>query len=445
MKTTLPLGEKIKQIRQGKGISQENMARAINSNQSFIHRFENGLVECDAKTLASIRRFLEIENAPLLEHELKLYKDRIWMWDDLMNADRTADARAMQVEMSTILDLPFEHNLSLLYLNAEARLLIKESNFSAAEEKLNEIEPMLNNASDECMHLFHRNKGFIYAFFGDYKKGLKHYLLTLEYTTNNAKPNTAIFTNMGVAYLGIGKPYHAIEFFMRAKNEYTGDRAHVIGPLANSMLATAYLIIGEYTKAKKIFEDSLIQARNVNNGPLITLTLTNMSLLKIKMGNYTESIELCDQALKYCPDKNTLSSMIISGERQGLDIICMILFNKGLALLKMKEFAQCQEVVERGLALAKGNEKFTTSFTALGHLTSLNNSSSIDYLENVAIPYFRVGSGNDKLLAVDICKELEAFYIKRRSRTKASTFVAIVRDMYEEMFIGEVDVDTHSR
>jgi len=121
------LGERLRQIRDAKGMSIETLAQEINSNKSTVSRIERGETSVSAENMAKIRKALGIEKVPLLEHELQLYKDRLWVWNDLLEADRVADARAMQEEMAVLLDVPFEHDLYTLYHAIGLWLLCREN------------------------------------------------------------------------------------------------------------------------------------------------------------------------------------------------------------------------------------------------------------------------------------------------------------------------------
>jgi len=56
VQTTIPLGEKIMQIRTAKNLTQENLAYGIGRNAVYISRIENGQVEITPKTLTKVRR-----------------------------------------------------------------------------------------------------------------------------------------------------------------------------------------------------------------------------------------------------------------------------------------------------------------------------------------------------------------------------------------------------
>ncbi|MCL2362898.1 MAG: hypothetical protein FWC73_13940, partial [Defluviitaleaceae bacterium] len=98
-----------------------------------------------------------------------------------------------------------------------------------------------------------------------------------------------------------------------------------------------------------------------------------------------------------------------------------------------------QEMIADGRLLANGDKKFTIGFNALECLVNIDDASSVKYLEDVAIPHYKAGDGSDKVMALELCKEIEAYYKKKRVKTKASAFTTIVRDIYEDMFLGESD------
>jgi len=439
MKNDLLIGEKIKQIRSSKGISQENMARAIKSNQSYVYRLELGQAECSTEMLAAIKKFLEIENAPLLEHEINIYRQRIWVWDSLLDVNRLEDAKEMQSEMSSVLKLPYEQDLHLLFTMVMTRLLLREHNFPKAEELMNNADTLIENASNDALFMYHRNKGAIYAYRGDNKNGLKHSLQAINIKGSNIKPDGIILSNIGVLYLGLGRPYHAMKYLERALEESRSSHTHFYRSHISTALASLYTFMGEHTKAKELFDESLNYAVSSNNVVQRALAMSNLGLFYIKIGKYEEGVELCNQALEYMQDSGLTDKRLTTNKGfSSSPQYKIVLFNKGLGLLKMKEFAKCQEVAAQGKALADGDEKASTMFDTLMHFTNLGDSSSEKHIENVAIPYFRAGDGFDRLLAIDLCKDLETHYRKKRAMTKAFAIATIARDIYEEMFIGEI-------
>ncbi|MCL2378071.1 MAG: hypothetical protein FWC77_02990, partial [Defluviitaleaceae bacterium] len=422
-------------------ISLDNMAYAIKSNKTFLYRLEHGQVECNNETLAAIKKFLEIENAPLLEHEVALYTSRLWAcYRMLGNTMLLSEAKTMLGELSPILDLPFENDLYLLYLLIEVSTTLAEANFPAAAEKISKIEPLMDGASVEAFYMFHRSKGSLSMISGDYKGALKHYLQITDIVSDHVKPDTVLFSNIGMAYIGIGKPYNAIINLECARHKY--GSANKSNANVDITLALAYTIVGEYYNAKKIFDTSLINARTANDSTMICINLSYMSFLSFNKGNYEECISLCDQVLAYCQEDSTQPGVVAIGQKNTIQ--CTAILNKCKGFFKMKEYAKCQEMIANGRLLANGDKKFTIGFNALECLVNIDDASSVKYLEEVAIPHYKAGDGLDKVMALELCKEMEVHYKKKRAKTKASAFTAIARAIYEDMFLGEIDIDFNS-
>jgi len=201
----LSLGEKIKQIRIAKELSQESLAYAAQCNVSTISRIETGQLECTPKILAAIRKFMEIENAPLLDHEIARYRQDLNLVGSLLGADRNAEAKALASKLASIIHLPFEQELYLEFYVRETSILTKDPNFptAEAEERLNTAEALLDSANNETLYLFHHNKAtFHLMHMGEPKNALKHILIALDLK----EPTARILGNIGVLYNVLDKP-----------------------------------------------------------------------------------------------------------------------------------------------------------------------------------------------------------------------------------------------
>ncbi|MCL2528290.1 MAG: helix-turn-helix transcriptional regulator [Defluviitaleaceae bacterium] len=260
--TPLPMGEKIKQLRIAKGLSQENLAQAIDKSTTFISRLEHDEAEIDTNLLIAIKQYLGVENAPLQKHELELYKSHIWAWNDMVHNRRMEEAKAMRDELSVIQDLPFERELNVLYLMIATRIAVTEWNMTQVEENIISVEDYITEASPDVLYLYHRNMGTLKYYKADFKNCLYHHQQALEYNDNKLRPDVQLMFSIGECFLQIGKPIVALPYLERAKREFIGDRTHQLMYALDITLAGCYMLFGDYEKAKKMYEDLLSMVRS---------------------------------------------------------------------------------------------------------------------------------------------------------------------------------------
>ena len=421
--TNLSLGEKLMYVRKAKGLSLENVADAIHSSASHVRRIELSETKCDHATLAKIKEYMAIKNAPLLEHELRIYKERIWVWNELITTARMAEAEDMRQELAVILALPFERELYLLYIMTECRIYLTMSNLPPVEERLAEAEPFISEAGDVVRFLYYRCKGLMHAFGGDNNAALQYFLKCLNCDYNNIMPAFSVYYIIGRIYISLGKLYNSIKYLERAVTEYTGDREHHSFAAARVDLAICYIYVKDYDKAVELCNAAIIQAESIKNTDHLGPAKATLALCIFKMGKHDEALKLMDEALelfqKHTPDYK------------------VHLINKTRFLVDMKNYSQAEELSKQILPLIEDNDILTMLYTTECHRMTLNNAESIEYLENTAIPSFMaIGDLASMYMALQICEALEAHYTKKRSKMKALTMTATIRDIYGKMFMG---------
>ena len=425
----LSFGEKIRQIRVNKGLHQEDLAKAINTSKMFVSRLERGQADYDAHMLANIRKFYGIENAPIFDHELEDYRNRLWVCNDLITAQNLQHAKTMLATLSPIMELPFERDLTLLYLMTEARILFREENLEAGEERLNRTEALLDEASSEALHLYHYNRGFLLLIRRDHKASLRHHLQCLNHENNNVKLGVGVLYNIGTIYLQIGKPWQALTYLEYSKMKYDLGRTNILESSINTNLALAYTFVGEYEKAESLYNDALAQVKSTNNDLLTGIALASLSFMYLCKGNNAESLKAYNKSLILVKNHS---------------IYVKILTRKAFCLVRMKDFAQCKEVIEQCRELNKDDKNLAISIEAISHIMTLDNSESADHLENFVIPHFRTSNDFENggiYRALTFCEILEAHYRKKRKIKKANEIAVVGRDIYKEIYFGGVDFE----
>ena len=427
--SALPIGEKLRLIRVAKGLSQENVAHATKSSISTISRIELGQIECSATMLPAIKTFLGVGEAPLFEYELKIYEDQLFILNDLADAYRTADARDKQSKMFPIEELPFERDLNLLYAVIDARLHFHEGNLEAGVAQLDKCEPYLDEACDEVKHIYYRNMGYVYTVRGDIKTAQKQYLRVLDFQSDKLKANAITLYCIGMLYFNLGQPIHAIKYLERAEQAYSGDKTSIVKTSLYNMLANCYTVSYDFGLAKKLQLEALAYARSIHDEESMSHSLLSLSTTCIRMGNPEEALIYIDEGLNL-PDVS--EGPYLSNHFDA----CII---KLTALAALKKHSLCQPVIEQAKALSKGSEACTIKLEATIHMMTISNKQSSDYLEEIAIPYFRALGGFQNYTTLEWCNALEAVYKKRGLTKKANAIAAITRDIYREMVLGPGD------
>ncbi|MCL2571352.1 MAG: tetratricopeptide repeat protein [Defluviitaleaceae bacterium] len=419
---SLPLGHKIMQIRNSKGLSQDNVALAIGRNNKFVSRIENGQTEISPAVLEGLRRYLKVESAPLLDYELELYEQRLWMCSEMLDAFRIEEAKKRLHDLASILDLPYEYNLIFIYSMLEIRLLFAEANIPEAEKKLGDIEHLVDKASDRALYIYHMNKGYIYTFHQYHKHALYHYEKARE-LIGDSKPEMKLLTNLGVAYYNRGNVYHAIRYYERAIEEYQGDNVNIALPNTKKLLALCYVRIGENSKAIKILDTVIPQMKIIGGNAMLGEALQIKGVVSHNEGNYDEAITIFDEALEHLKiDKRAYVHALSS---------------KTVTLRKLKRFADVQKAIETTRLMAADNERLSMILDSAGCLASLRDPDSIRFLEDVAISYYRDLGGIHNYMAIDICRELKDHYDKKKSKINALTISDIMRQIYDELYFHE--------
>jgi len=435
--SNLHLSKKIAQLRKLKGMSQASLAEAVDRSIMHISRIERGEAACDDEMLMAIKKAMGVEDAPLTEHELEEYIGRLWVFSDLVHVNNVYEAKKIQGTLSPILELPFERNLTLLYIMIETRILFKEGNLAAGKERLTTAETLLDAASPEALHFYHRNMGFVLMQTGEYKTALKHFLKCLDYKTDNIKPDANIELNIGLAYINFGKPWQALIYFEQAKIKCDVGMENTLESRINGALAIGYMHVGEYSNAEQRHNNALVQAKRTNNSGDIGMTLANISVMYLIKGDYKKALDTCVQAMELLKDH----PMELLKEHP---IYKTLFANQAIILMQMKEFAKSRDILEQCKALVHDDESYAILLEAISHLMTIDKGESSDYLVNIAIPHFRArnemtNAGIYQALA--LCDLVEAYYRKNRKIKKANEIAVIGRDIHKEIFFGELDLD----
>jgi len=447
----LTLGEKIKEVRQFIGMSQHNLAKVTGRGVGTISRIENNKAECDAALLRVIKKAMGISNAPLLQGENATFRERLYVWRNLINSRNPQEARAMSDDLAAILYVPFEQDLVISYIMYEIKLLIAENDFMQAEKLVTLLEaPIDQHVSDTPTHDFHYwylsknsldtisnenlyhyyfNKGTLLSIHKKRPEALQAFLQAFNIDNHDFDKEASLLYNIAICYSELCMPAHAILYLERAYALFEADRTSILGNRMDNALrldnarAVFYISIGELNLASDLLKRCLIRAESTNNHVYVGIVSHNYGCLQLKAGQPQQAVVSFDRAFDYFT--------------KGDPFYIENLYLKARALFELSEIDDCEVLIQSGLELCRhmypDNEKHPLLFQSLAHAITIKDADSADFLNNTAIP--RLLEMYECFKALDFCKLLEVSYKRKRQAKKALEVTAVIRDIYERTML----------
>ena len=100
----------------------------------------------------------------------------------------------------------------------------------------------------------------------------------------------------------------------------------------------------------------------------------------------------------------------------------------------MGSFSPCADILKEGKSLSSSHEIYPILFNSLDCITTLTQKKSVDYLENVAIPYLRKRGINH--VALDYCDFLLNLFEKRNKLKNSLRISKLIIQISKEMMNG---------
>jgi len=442
---TLSITEKIKILRNHKGVSQQAISDYALMGQKKISRIENGEYEYDKADLEVVKRFLGIEGMPLTDDECGKFRGRLYYWRDLIRSRQMNEAAALRDELGKITSLDvFYFDLPTLYRIFEVLFLLTEINlsteaikdFSVVEEKLKYLEGVFDKMNTEHRYYYNFQLGVFYILQNNLEKALEYYNLALDIKKQhkNILPNDEdrLYYNLALCYTDLEQPSRALSFLNKIPKAYFEDTTSRNSLSLNIILAKNYYKIGLYNEAEEILNDCLLWANGMNDKLYIGLSLHHLGVVCKYSNNWDKAIDYFDQTL------NTFGEDI-----QYARYHAWALYFKFRCRMELGELAKIErELRDLKLSLAKRkNDEYTefleTISTTLKHIVRTKRSMSrydrnaVEYLENVSAPFFE--KYNCRLEALECHRLLKQHFIKTSQQKKTLQASEAMLAIYERM------------
>jgi len=421
--TKLSIAQKFREIRKTKGLTQEDLANALGCSAAKISIVVSDKGQYTDDDIKTLRKFLDVEKAPLTDGELTNFKQRLYSWRDLTRNGLLTEARVWQKELTIITELPFEPDLNITYRMFEVRLNMRERNIDFAEEMLKADEALIDDMTDENKYHFYFNMGSIHTYKDDFKTALDYYLKAKSLENSVYEKDPSLYFNLAICYSELGKYVLVITTLEQARNSFDYNKTSVAWIYIDNMLAMNYSRMGYILTAKRLLEECLEDARKAGNSLRIGYALHNYGCTCWKAKEFDKAIEYFDKASEYFTkgsNKDYLEN----------------LYWKIRSLIDMKKTSASRALLQEARTIAGESDHYSLLFESLSHLLTINKDESLDFVENKTIPYMI--DKHEYFRVLDYCGILEEVFEKRGKGCvgRLAKIIKINRDIIGEMSLG---------
>jgi len=427
----LSITEKIKILRNHKGVSQQAISDYVLMDQKKISRIENGKDEYDDIELKAVKEYFDIVGMPLTEDECSEFRSRLYYWRDLIRDRRIDEAVALQDELKNIVNLDVLYfDLPVLYRFFEILLLIAKNgddDLDVAKEKLLSLENRFDNMTEEHRYYYDFYMGLLHTAQNDFEIALQFYKKALErkksYNGNLLDTEEKIHYNMALCYTDLEFPSRALMFLNKIPKRNPSEAPTKRSLGIDIMFAINHYKIGLYDEAENILTVCLRQAKDMNDKLYIGLTLHHLGIAHRYSKNWGMAIEYFDQALNFFDEDTRYHAWA--------------LYYKIRCMVGLRDFNGAERALKQMPSLLKKNDKYIILFETLKHIAYLSRNvsrydkTSVEYLEKVSIPLFI--KRNSMLEALDCYKILERHFIGTSKQKKSLETNRAMLEIYERM------------
>ena len=416
------LGGILKKIRIDKGLSQEKLADKISRDNTTISKVEAETMNCSYELLMEIKTALGIEWLPFYKSERKGFRNKLYLWHDVINESNLDVAKEMQKKLSYIEFIPDDIDLNTYYHLFNCKLLLATNKLESANCILETLEINLDKLNEIQLYYYYHNKG-TWNIRNDYtKEALDFYLQACESAPPKMEKDIWLYYNISLCYKRLGMLSCSTAFLEKARNLYSNNPKNILAFHIDCFLAKNYIAIGQLYLAKKILDECYEKAKLNNKLELISQIMPTYGYMYRVNKDYDTAIEYLDKALS-CLDENS-------------ELFMEALYQKILCLIETKRFTPCISLLEKGKDLSLKNETYSIMFESLRCLTRMTNPLSAKYIKDEAIEHMRENKLN--YIALEYCHFLIQYYLPKGDRGQATArkISAMAYNFYKEMLEG---------
>jgi len=417
----LPIARKIKEIYEQKGLSQSEIAKHLGCEAEAVELIEKEREIYSKEQIEKLAEFLEITEISLDINERESYQRGLSAWRVSISKQRFNDAIRVHDELYGLYEieyLPFDNDLIMLYRMYKVKHLLTEGNYDGAEEILKRAESNIKKEYLRIQYHYHYNMGLLYSLRKGYKEALRSYKTACNIGFSD-EDQYKLHYNMGICYSHLGMYLRAVICYEKAELLSKHDQMDFFSLHIGNNLALDYLKLGETNLAKKKLADCVECAEFHEDREFSGQIMLNLGRICIKEKGYARALEYFEVAKKFMDETSAIHFEILY-----YTILCLITSRDQSA----------ENELTRAKLIFQENKHYSLLFDSLSHILTLENKTSVEYIENTTIPnligkceYFR---------AADYYSLLEIHFKTSGEEAEALKIKASLSELYKKMIGG---------
>lgn len=441
-------GNRLRLLRESRKTTQQELALLLSISTDEVEQMECGVTICDTNRLAAIKTALDAEFLPLIDEEYPTFKERLYLWRDLIRNRQLDNAVELHGKISGIVDLDVDLELIALYRMFEITLHIVQGKIKEVEKTLDEIDMALINVNAEIRYYYNRNAGTLNFVIEDFDKALRYYLKALKIGKTKKQllmGDDSIYFNIALCYSHLHLPHHALEFLREFNKVNTSDRTNRYSWHLDNAYASNCIRINRMHDAEGLLKKCLSRGEASNDKTLIAVSLHNYGSMYYMEKNFFLAFYYYEQA--YNQHKLNPSLQLDS-------YYCMI--RCSMEIGKYRETNYLLDDSDDLLNKEKNPllnddtiQVYTMLFQALRYLKAILQRRTeaysdrsldqiVDYMEETVIPYLL--STHRYTHALDYCNVLTRYFRKALNHKKALAIQDIAVKIYRKMLYDQGDL-----
>jgi len=405
------------------------VAHFIGNHGSNLSKMERGAISFPVDVVRAIKTALDVEWLPIYEHERAPFKERMLAWYDDIADNNLEEAKKMQPEFAKIKYLPIEEDFNILYDLFSCRLHIKLGEKEVAEEIFQRLGNIENNATEESMlgqYYYYFTKTSLEMADGRDKEALesaKKAKVFLRDGTTDRKERKRLAYITALCYGNLGSIGYVISTLEDVQPLCSGKHENFIEYYIDIFLAKNYIVAGNLRRANILAKECYKTATSSGNKNDLTSVLLVMGFLHRKAKRWSFALDYVNEVIPLC-DKESANYL-------------EAIYQKLHCYMDTSDYSKCPALIQEGKMFSALNERETykVMFKSVECLLSLNVEGSIDYLENIALPYLEKEKAYG--LVIDYSEILIAYYEKGKGHmARMLVRTMALRNIYNKILEG---------